>query len=48
VAINGKTVTLDGSASVDINGGAAAATTSAKAAAPAKAKQPKEADDGRD
>ncbi|WP_248768480.1 type VI secretion system tip protein TssI/VgrG [Pseudomonas sp. MWU12-2345] len=48
VAINGKTVTLDGTASVDINGGAAAATTSAKAAAPAKAKQPKEADDGRD
>ncbi|MCU1736069.1 MULTISPECIES: type VI secretion system Vgr family protein [unclassified Pseudomonas] len=48
VAINGKTVTLDGSASVDINGGAAAASTSAKAAAPAKAKPPKEADDGRD
>ncbi|WP_248805159.1 type VI secretion system Vgr family protein [Pseudomonas sp. MWU13-2100] len=48
VAINGKTLTLDGSASVDINGGAAAATTSAKAAQPAKAKSPKEADDGRD
>ncbi|KIH85994.1 type VI secretion system Vgr family protein [Pseudomonas batumici] len=48
VAINGKTVTLDGVASVDINGGAAPASTSAKAAKPAKVKQPKEADDGRD
>ena len=47
VAINGKTVTLDGSTSVDINGGAAAAATSAKAAKPATVKQPREADDGR-
>ncbi len=48
VAINGKTVTLDGTASVDINGGVAAAATSAKAAQPAAVKPPKEADDGRD
>ncbi|WP_191489043.1 type VI secretion system Vgr family protein [Pseudomonas sp. FEN] len=47
VAINGKSVTLDGSASVDINGGGAAAATSAKAAQPAAVKPPKEADDGR-
>jgi len=47
VAINGKTVTLDGTASVDINGGAAAAATSAKAAKPAAVKSPREADDGR-
>ncbi|WP_248797404.1 type VI secretion system Vgr family protein [Pseudomonas sp. MWU13-2105] len=48
VAINGKSVSLDGSASVDINGGASAATTSARAAKPAAVKQPREADDGRD